>query len=540
MHNLFAFFVLSLSSFAYSFTWTRHWSTTVACMGRAETVRAGCDVSDIWQWYYDGPVAPQLVPPILTYTLNISLVTPNGSGSNTCVDRGCEVYADICVNENLSHVRYLDGRATCSYNVTFDCSRPTADDALFCGGCPDERVATLDSAFYTGTHSNPPSYQRFKLPSNCPKTVVPLSSLPNSSSPAIDNNNQLNVAVSLDESGNYVSDGWSGNYTQAIFVSSEQTREQLGCISSEPDGYFVFCSNPSPTDSAKHVICGGLPCPGPGGGGWPPSRPPDIITPFPFVPPGGGGSGGSNSNSNGGIANLTKWEDMLKRVIPTPPNPIPLLREIKDKLFDFYDGVMDWIKPQDDPELEDFDFDIDDWKLDSLDIDIDTNLVLDTIPDIDTKWLDSLFPKQDLEKEIDSLIKAEEKKLDSLKLDLDDILNSAKNKLDSLKPDTAKTVDKTKEKVLETFKDMADKIKEAVSKGLKPIENALPKGDGDCSCLESNFKGLSFGVTKGNVVTIGAMGDIKVICDNISVIRHIIMVIVAITGVGMILATLRR
>jgi len=463
--------------------------------------------------------------------------TFSGGGSVSCSASasGCTGYWSGCCEANCP-----SGGGVVSNNafgtLSFDVFVPDST-------CDISQIATIDSAFYTGTHSNPPRYELFKLPPNCPKTVVPVSSLPNSSSPVIDGNNQLNVAVSLDQNGNYVSEGWDNNHTQAIFVSAEQTQEQLGCESSDPDGYFVFCTEFVDTDPPPtHTECSGLPCPGGGGGGGlPPGRPPDVVTPFNPNP--GGGGGGGSSSSNGGIADLTKWEDMLKRVIPIPPNPIPLLREIRDKLFNFYDGVMEWIEPQDDPEYEDIDdYEFDEF--DEIDIDLDT-LDLDTL-DIDTKWLDSLFPKQDSDKEVDSLIREEKKKMDSLKKDsdslqkgLDTVPDFFKKELENRKIDPDSTVNKTKEKVLETFKDMADKIKEAVAKGLKPIENVLPKGDGDCTCLEASFKGLSFGIIKGNI-SVSSMMDTKIICEHIGTIRRIIMVIVAITSIGMILATLRR
>jgi len=416
----------------------------------------------------------------------------------------------------------------------------TSCNFFFDENCEESQIATIDSAFYTGTHSNPPRYELFQLPSNCPKTVVPVSSLPNSSSPAIDNNNQLNVAVSLDGEGNFVSEGWSNDYTQAIFVPAEQTQEQLGCASADPDGYFVFCSDVSGSGSPPtHTVCSGLPCPGSGGGGgFPSNRPPDDVTIF-TPNPGGGGNGnggGSSSSGNDFNSNLTKWEDMLKRVIPQSiPNPIPMLTKIYDKLVEFKGFVVELFEPQDDPDVE-FDFEPDDMKLDSLDIDIDTNFVLDTIPEIDTKWLDSLANTWDIEKALDSLRKEQDSLVEK---EGDAIIDKYKKKLDSLKPDTAKVADKTKEKVLETFKDMADKIKEAVAKGLKPIEKMLPNGDGGCSCLEDSFKGLQFGIKKGSGVNVGAMGNTSLICDNIATVRKIIMVIVAVSSVGMILATLR-
>jgi len=408
--------------------------------------------------------------------------------------------------------------------------------------CSNDQIATVDSAYYTGTHANPPRYEFFQLPSSCPKTVIPLSTLPNSSFPAIDNNNQLNVAVSLDQNGNFVSEGWSNNYTQAIFVSAEQTREQLGCESDDPDGYFVFCSSINPgSPPPTHTVCAAEPCPNPDPDpdfvfGSSSSRPPDTTTTF--VPPGGGGGG--SSSSGGGTDNLSTWQEMWERTlraVQSVPNPLPILGRIYDKLVEFKDFVVDLFEPQEDPELPDLDYELDDWKLDSLDNDLDTNFVLDTIPEIDTKWLDSLFPDKDIKKELDSLKEIEDSLVEK---EGDDIIDKYKKKLDSLKPDTAKVADKTKEKVLETFKQMADEIKEAVAKGLKPIQSALPSGDGGCSCLQDSFKGFSVGIKKGSSVSVGGMGNTSLICDNIAVIRKIIMIIVAVSSIGMILATLRR
>jgi hypothetical protein len=455
-------------------------------------------------------------------------VSPDNCGGNPYLYwavGNVAVFAPITINVEC----------TISFNVLdLDCA-DVDKGSLVCpepSPCSAGQIGTIGSAFYTGTHSNPPRYELFELPSDCPKTVVPVSSLPNSSSPAIDNNNQLNVAVSLDQNDNFVSEGWSNEHTQAIFVSAEQTQEQLGCNSGDPDGYFVFCSNVSGSGvPPTHTACSELPCPGGGGGGGiPPNRPPDDVTVF--VPNHGGSGGGGNGNGNDFNSNLTKWEDMLKRIIPQSiPNPLPLLGKIYDKLVEFKDFVVDLFEPQDDPEIPDFDEELP--ELDTL-----PDYKLDTLPDYD---LDSLAPR-----ELDSIKLPD---LDSLpnpdtldiKSELDsNIVDKFKKQLDSLLPDTTKILDKIKEDVLLSYKQMADEIKVAVKKGLQPIEKMLPKGDGACNCLEANFKGLSFGITKGSSVTVGAMGKTDIICDSINVIRRIIMVIVAVTCLGMILATLRR
>jgi len=381
--------------------------------------------------------------------------------------------------------------------------------------CTDTQIATLDSAYYTGTYANPPRYELFKLPSSCPKTVI---SAAGGSSPAIDNNNQLNVAVSLDRNGNFISEGWSNNYTQAIFVSAEQTQEQLGCTSTDDDGYFVFCSSVGPDDPPPtHTVCAAEPCPNPDPDpdfvfGSSSSRPPDTTTTF--VPPGGGGGGSSSSGD--GIANLTKWEDMLRRVIPQSiPNPIPILTKIYDKLVEFKDFVVELFEPQDDPPTPNDDlYNVDDptgeFEFEQpKEIEVDTIMKYDSLPMED----EDIFP--DLEDEF-------RKKLDSIKTPDKD---SIKNEL----------IKKQENQLSETF----DKIVDKVNKAVEPVRQALPRGDGACNCLADSFMNLTFRVMKGTV-TVGSMIDTKIICDNISVIRRIIMVVVAVTCLGMILATLRR
>jgi len=210
-------------------------------------------------------------------------------------------------------------------------------------------------------------------------------------------------------------------------------------------------------------------------------------------------------------------EGVIRQNVPTPPNPLPLLQKIYDKIVDFKDFVVDLFDPQEDPEIPDPDFDFEIEKPE-----LDTNIVVDD--------LDSLkFPS------LDSLLN------DSLKIEtqLDtNIADKFKKQLDSLLPDTTQIVDKTKEKLLLTYKEMAEEIKAAVEKAMEPVRKALPKGEGACNCLEAEFRGLSFGVMKGKV-TVGSMVDTKIICENINVIRRIIMVIVAVMAMGMILATLR-
>jgi len=565
MRNLLAFRVLPLlllfasNSFAETFTFSLSTSAS-ASPGTTSTIVSWCPSAYCTYYTANGTrvllsrsVAPswgssKIDSAKLDLGVSPSRVTALSvvgdytmSNSKGCSYHGSSLGAACCIDYSSPNDR-ISASASCTFTVSIkdlDCSGADSANALLCpphanDECTEEQISRIDSAFFTGTHLNPPRFDMFRLPPNCPKTVVPLSTLPNSSAPAIDNNNQLNVAISLDNDGNYAGEGWFGNLTQAIFVSSEQTEEQLGCTSNEPDGYFVFCSEVNPDrDTTKVWTCEELPCPGPG------NRPTDTLKVIPSVPPGGGNpGGGGGSSSSGDIANLTDWENMLRRIIPTPPNPLPLLREIKDKLFDFYDGVMEWIKPEDDPELPDLDYEPDDMKLDSLPVEPDT-FDIDTIPEPDIKWLDTLFD-WNLEKELDSLEKEKEKTLDSLREELDSTSNSFKKKLDSLKPDTAEVIDKTKEKVLETFKQMADEIKEAVAKGLKPIQAALPSGDGGCSCLQNSFKGLSFGIKSGSGVNVGAMGNTSLICDNIATVRKIIMVIVAVSSIGMILATFRR
>jgi len=384
--------------------------------------------------------------------------------------------------------------------------------------CTEEQITTIDSAFYTGTHANPPRYELFKLPSGCPKTVVSVSSLPNSSSPAIDNSNQLNVAVSLDQNGNFVSEGWSNNYTQAIFVSAEQTQEQLGCESVDNDGYFVFCSEVSSVDSSTHIIST-YPPP------WNENTPRDTVIIYPpgFAPSSGSGNGGS-SDSNGGVANLTSWENMLRRVIPqSVPNPIPALTNIynflKDNIYvelkKGVDFVIDLFEPQEYPEIPEYNFDVDD-PTTSPEIELPPDYVVDTTMKYDTLPMEDedLFP--DLENEF-------KKKLDSIKTPDKDSIKS-------------ELLEKQKSQLTETF----DRIVDKVNKAMEPVRQALPSGDGGCNCLADSFTSLSFSLPMGGGFTVGSMVNTAIICDNISVIRRIIIVIVAVACLGMILATLRR
>jgi hypothetical protein len=199
---------------------------------------------------------------------------------------------------------------------------------------------------------------------------------------------------------------------------------------------------------------------------------------------------------------------MLRRVIPqSVPNPIPVLIQIRDKIIDIFE-------PQPGPDVGDFEFELEEPKLEG-------EFELDSL---EFPSLDSLFNEDSLD----------------IKTGLDtNIVEDFKRKLDSLLPDTTAILDKAKEQALLTFKQMADEIVEAVSKGLKPIKEALPKGEGGCNCLAANFNGLSFGIGMGGGVNVGSMIDTAFICDNINVIRRIVMVFTAVTCIGMVLATLR-
>lgn len=377
--------------------------------------------------------------------------------------------------------------------------------------CSEEQIATIDSAYFTGTHANPPRYELFKLPSGCPKTVIPASQMPDSWIPWIDNelNEQLNVAVSFHPDQNIITEGWGNSGTPAIFVAGNQTMEQLGC-ETEEEGFVVFCSDLPPVpnpDPPSHWICREEPCPG--------DRPTDTLI---TIPPSGGG--GSSSSGNGDFnSQLRSWKEMLEGVIrqnvPTPPNPLPLLQKIYDKIVDFKDFVVDLFDPQEDPHTPNDDlYNVDD-PTTAPEIELPPEYKVDTIIKYDSLSMEDedIFP--DLEAEF-------KKKLDSIKTPDKD---SIKNELI-----------KNQEKQLnETF----DKIVDKVNKAMEPVYKALPKGDGACNCLADSFMNLSFGVMKGTI-TVGSMVNTKIICENISIIRRIIMVIVAITCLGMILATLRR
>ena len=497
--------------------------------------------------YYDGAVNFSLngVTSSVPALLGDSITFVNASGSFT-YNGGCPVSS--CGTTIASNIPYGNltlcpaaggGRCNsgCSGNCCWPCSGSlsctfkyfvyTFDPEL----CSDSLIATIDSAYFTGTYANPPRYELYKLPSNCPKTVIRASQRPDSFFPWIDTvlNEQLNVAVSLDQNGNFATEGWSNDFTQAIFVPGNQTMEQLGCETNE-EGYFVFCSDVDGSKWENAVNTGQL---GSTGGGTITSGgldengerlPPDRIDTVVFFSPNNPPTNSNVSNMLGalgltvqnGFNSVGKSFDELLHSLgdfkQTVSNGIKDVKESTEGLLDFF---KDLFKPQDDPHTpNDNLYNVDDPTI-APEIELPPEYKVDTIIKYDSLSMEDedIFP--DLEAEF-------KKKLDSIKTPDKD---SIKNELI-----------KNQEKQLnETF----DKIVDKVNKAMEPVYKALPKGDGACNCLADSFMNLSFGVMKGTV-TVGSMVNTKIICENISIIRRIIMVIVAITCLGMILATLRR
>jgi hypothetical protein len=201
---------------------------------------------------------------------------------------------------------------------------------------------------------------------------------------------------------------------------------------------------------------------------------------------------------------------MLRRVIPqSVPNPIPVLIQIRDKIIDIFEPQPGPPRPSDD------------------------------LYRIDNPIVGEFNPEMPPEYKVDTIVK-----YDSLPKEDEDIFPNLKEefrkKMDSVTPDKDSIKNELMKKQEEQLNKTFDKIVDKVNTALEPIRNALPKGDGGCNCLADVFTSFSVSLPMGGGFSVGSMIETSFICENIGVIRRIIMVIVGITCLGMILATLRR
>jgi hypothetical protein len=391
--------------------------------------------------------------------------------------------------------------------------------------CDLEQIATNDSAFSTGNFGR---YTLWQL-SEGEKTVIPLSSLPNSSIPSPADYDQMNVAVSLDGDGNFLGYGWSGDATQAIWVDPANIE---GC---EPDenGYFVF--NSSVEGSGGGYVyegnyingdCGGGGGTGGGGGGGGlPREPPDKIDTVIYYPPNTPGERPNSSpdytpwfekiydkipslsDLKDGILDplLVKLDSLPQKIGGIIPNPLPILQNI----YNFLTGT----------ETPDFDIpfpDLEDPNVGDLD-----SLIIDTIPP-DTNFV---FDDEEFKRNLDSILP------DTLPF---------KKELDSLFPKEVDTAALT-EKVKDALKEDIAKIKEKTEGMLEPLKNLFTGGSsgGDaCECLTSGLRlGLSNGYSSFEATAYGwVMGFV---CDKFILIRTIVLLIASVISLGMVLKVLR-
>jgi len=380
--------------------------------------------------------------------------------------------------------------------------------------------ADTATAFVTGNFGR---YQAWGL--QCGKKevfTVPLTSYV----PTCDNVNCLNAAGTIDEGGNWLSDGFNGPGRQALWLDPTQIPSDFGRCQFNEDGYFVTCARNINNE------CLGNNC-----NGWvwddtiPPSGPPPFIPPevlpssasgWQSVPGGGAGSGQGTPDMGNlpnivsdGFARLSTWQELLANRIA----------QMSNSVTSSVNAGWDWLKEQfkatSEPELDASDYDL-------------NQLNVDSLPTQDTllhDWDSSIFA-------IDSSFMDKLKKeiTDSMP-DMDTTQFSLDKLLDSLpKPPSE---DSLAADVADKMKQITDDVKHKVETAFLPI-TLLVTGSGSCNCLADSFTSMSFIGMNSDFTVSGPAWALSKLCDYMAVVRLIVLLVCTVGNIGLILWVLRQ